>query len=59
MDNVSKKIIKEIEKRSIKGKLPCPVARKIANDLSVSLKEIGKAADKLNIKISNCELGCF
>jgi DNA-binding transcriptional MocR family regulator len=59
MDNVDKKIIEEIKKRAIKGRLSCPVARKIANDMSVSFKEVGKAADKLNIKISNCELGCF
>jgi hypothetical protein len=59
MDNVDKKIIEEIKKRAIKGRLPCTVAREIANDMSVSFKEVGKAADKLNIKISNCELGCF
>jgi hypothetical protein len=56
---MEKKVIDEIKKKAIKGRLPCLVARKIAKDMSVSLKDIGKAADKLNIKISNCELGCF
>jgi hypothetical protein len=56
---VEKKVIDEIKKRAIKGRLPCPVARKIAKDMSVSFKDVGKAADKLKIKISNCELGCF
>ena len=39
--------------------LPCPVAFKIAQELKVSIREVGEEADKLGIRISNCQLGCF
>lgn len=43
----------------VNGQLPCPVAFKIAKELKVSLREVGETADKLGIKISSCQLGCF
>ncbi len=49
----------EILKNSIQGKIPCPLIRNIAEKIGVSYKEAGEMADRLNIKISNCELGCF
>lgn len=49
----------KIESSLADGKLPCPVAFKIAKDLKVSLQEVGQAADKLGIMICNCQLGCF
>jgi DNA-binding transcriptional regulator YhcF (GntR family) len=56
---VKDNIEKEIKKKAINGKIPCPVARKLAKELSISYKEVGKAADQLNIKITDCDLGCF
>jgi hypothetical protein len=53
------KLREEIKKKAKNNKLPCPVARKIAEELSVSYKEVGRAADELKIKIAGCELGCF
>jgi hypothetical protein len=53
------KIIEEIKKKATNNRLPCLVARKIAEELSVSYREVGEAADELNIKITSCELGCF
>lgn len=53
------KIKEEIQKRIQDNRLPCAVARAIAKDLSVPIKEVGRIADELNIKITNCELGCF
>ncbi len=52
-------IKEEIQKRIEDHKLPCAVARKIARDLSVPYKEVGRVADELKVKITNCELGCF
>lgn len=49
----------EIKKKTIEGKLPCVIARMIAENLGVSYKTVGKAADRLKIKIINCQLGCF
>jgi len=56
---MNENIAEEIEKKAIDNKLPCSVARKIAQDLAVSYKEVGETADALKIKIASCELGCF
>lgn len=53
------KILEEIKKRATDGRLPCAIARKIAEDLGISYRDIGEAADNLQIKIINCQLGCF
>jgi LAO/AO transport system kinase len=53
------KIREEIRKKAKDNRLPCPVARKIAKELSVSYKEVGRTADELKVKITDCELGCF
>lgn len=53
------KVIEEIKKKALNGRLSCHVAREIAEKLSVPYSEVGRAADELNIKITNCELGCF
>jgi len=45
--------------KAVDGKLSCPAARKIAEELKVPFGEVGRAANELNIKIKNCELGCF
>ena len=43
----------------VDNQLPCPTAFKIAKDFKVSLQEVGETTDKLGIKISSCQLGCF
>lgn len=43
----------------VKGRLPCPVAFKISEEMKVSKKEIGEACNKMGIKVSACQLGCF
>jgi len=53
------KIAEEIKKKAINNRISCPVARRIAMELSVSLKEVGRTADELRVKITDCELGCF
>jgi len=56
---VKDKVEEEIKKNAIEGKLPCSIARTIAEDLGISYKIVGNAADRLKIKITNCQLGCF
>jgi len=56
---MKEKIKEEIRKRVKNNRLPCPIARKIALNLSVPYKEVGRAADELQVKITDCELGCF
>ncbi len=55
----NERILKEVKKKAIDGRLPCAIARKIAEDLGVSYRDVGEAADSLQIKITNCQLGCF
>jgi hypothetical protein len=42
-----------------KQKLTCGKAFQLAEQHSVSLKEIGDCCNENNIKIANCQLGCF
>ncbi len=49
----------EIQDSLVDGRLPCAVAFKIARKLKVPLKQVGDAANRLNIKITSCQLGCF
>ena len=54
---------KELKEKMLKkvtdGRLSCAAARKLADDLGISYKEVGAAADELGIKIKDCQLGCF
>lgn len=45
--------------KAVDGRIPCAVLRKAAEDLGVSYKEAGAAANDAEIKVANCELGCF
>lgn len=49
----------KIKASLVKGRLPCPVAFKIAEEMKVGKREIGDACNKLDVKISSCQLGCF
>ena len=49
----------KIKSSLVEGKLPCAVAFKIARELKVSPREVSEEANKLSIKIGNCQLGCF
>ena len=54
------KNVKELlRERSSGGNIACSDARKIAEELDVPYKEVGKAANQMQIKIKSCELGCF
>ena len=56
---MSQELVDKIKASLVNGKLPCPVAFKIAKELSVSTKDVGEACNKLDLKISSCQLGCF
>jgi len=56
---MSTELEEKIKSSLVEGKLPCAVAFKIAKELKVSPREVGQAANKLAIKICNCQLGCF
>ncbi len=56
---MKEKLREEMMKKAVDRKLPCAVARKIAEDFDIPYSEVGAAADELGIKIKNCQLGCF
>jgi hypothetical protein len=54
-----KKLEEAILERSKGGRLPCAMCFKIAEDFGISKREMGKILNKMKIKISQCQLGCF
>ena len=54
-----KKLEEAIRAVLVDDKLLCPVAFKLSKDLDVSVRAIGDLANKLDIKIAGCQLGCF
>jgi hypothetical protein len=56
---VNRTLEEEMQASLVGGKLPCAVAFKIAKKLKVSPQTVGDMANRLNIKINNCQLGCF
>ena len=55
----TKSIEEEIKASLVDGRLPCAVAFGIAKKLKVSPRQVGDAANELQIKIATCQLGCF
>jgi len=50
---------KAVLSRSVDGRLACPAALALASRFGLSPREVGRACDRLGIKISDCQLGCF
>jgi hypothetical protein len=59
IEQMNRRLEEELEASLVNGKLPCAVAFKIARKLKVASGEVGDTANKLNIRIANCQLGCF
>jgi hypothetical protein len=41
------------------GRISCQMAWTIAGDYDITVKQFGQLLEHLNIKITNCSLGCF
>ncbi len=54
-----KKLEEAILAKAKDGKIPCTMCFKIADDFGISKREIGKVLNEINIRISQCQLGCF
>jgi LAO/AO transport system kinase len=48
-----------LHKASKENRILCSSALAIARSLGIPTAEVGNTANKLNIKISKCQLGCF
>ena len=53
------KLAMKIKSSLVNGRLPCAVAFRIAKELKISPRDVGNAANRLSVKISSCQLGCF
>ncbi len=49
----------KIKSALVDGRLPCAAAFGIAKELKISPRDVGDAANRLSLKICNCQLGCF
>lgn len=55
----NEKIRRAVLEAARDGRVSCTAARKLARELRVSPREIGRACNEMKIKIHACELGCF
>jgi hypothetical protein len=55
--------IKEVKARiqaaAPNGRIPCVAAFQLAEELGLTRSRLGELFNELNIKISQCQLGCF
>ncbi len=56
---VNETLAQQISSSLVNEHLPCASAFKISQRLEIEPADIRDAANKLKIKISNCQLGCF
>ena len=60
---LSNEMLSQLEdtvKASLKdGYLPCAVAFKIAKEAQVPKVAVGEMTDRLGIRVTNCQIGCF
>ena len=61
--NLSEEVLSRLEDTVIAsltdGYLPCPVAWKVAKESNVPKVAIGEISDRLGIRITDCQIGCF
>jgi hypothetical protein len=54
-----KEIKASIQAAAPNGRIPCAAAFKLAEDLGITRSRLGELFNELNIKIIQCQLGCF
>lgn len=52
-------LLRNVRESSVEGRLSCAVAHRLADELGVSVPDVGWAADSEKIRITKCQLGCF
>ena len=57
--NTEQMLEEELKASLVNGRLPCAVAFQIGRKLKVSPRKVGDMANRLDVKISSCQLGCF
>lgn len=49
----------EVKASAANGRISCAAALEIAKRLRLSRKKVGDATNKLGVKLTGCQLGCF
>lgn len=57
--DIREKIREAVRNAAIGGRMSCEMAHKLGTELGVTLQEIGAVCNELNIRIKDCQLGCF
>jgi hypothetical protein len=58
-DHVSPELEQAIREGLVVGRLPCAVAWAIANRFNLRKTDVANAAEKLEIRVGQCQLGAF
>lgn len=58
-EDVPEEILEAVRKEAADGRLACARAQALAGELGVPIPLVGRALDLLDIKIIECQLGCF
>ncbi len=57
---MSREELKEkIRAAAREGRISCAAAMRLAEELVISRKDMGRLLNELKIKITNCQMGCF
>lgn len=59
MEKASAEVLQVVQKAAVNGKLSCLRAHELSRETGIPLRQIGDAANQLEIKIVSCQLGCF
>ncbi|MFH7326230.1 hypothetical protein [Desulfurivibrio sp. C05AmB] len=58
-EDMQRQIEIRLRLQSRENRVSCSAARNIASELGVAAREVGNMADHLDIRINQCQLGCF
>ena len=59
VEDLREKIRVAVRDAAVGGRLSCEKAHELGTRLNIPLQEIGRVCNELNIKIKDCQLGCF
>jgi hypothetical protein len=54
-----KEVKARIQEAAPNGKIPCASAFRLAEELGMTRSKLGELLNELNVKIIQCQLGCF
>jgi hypothetical protein len=58
-EDIPQKVIDAVKKEAADNRIECKRAQALAEELGVPMIVVGRALNLLNIKIVQCQLGCF